>query len=149
MKRNNHIKRNKKTLWSKKEVTVLKIIGLVLLLGIMGSVGSLFWQDYKKQQLLTEMAGTELKHSNVCMAGDAIKLKELKVALIDNKEYWVCCSKCAIKIKHSLTKRYAIDPISNKKVDKSKAIIMQHPLKKEKVLYFETKRNFDIYKSEV
>ncbi|WP_457641510.1 hypothetical protein [Persephonella sp.] len=77
----------------------------------------------------------------VCMVNNRyIGVKQIPVE-VDGKVYYGCCKMCVSRIKNNESIRYAIDPVSKKKVDKAKAFILA--LKEGKVLYFESKENVE------
>lgn len=59
------------------------------------------------------------------------------------KTYYGCCENCKATIQTDAKSRVAIDPHSNKSVDKSKAIIAANEA--GAILYFENRANFDVY----
>jgi YHS domain-containing protein len=59
------------------------------------------------------------------------------------KTYYGCCENCKATIQTDAKSRVAIDPHSNKSVDKSKAVIAANET--GAVLYFESRANFDVY----
>ena len=147
-KYNKNIKK-RNSLWSKKERTGLKIAGYTFLVAILFAVYYLINQDIERKNQLIAMAGKELAHNKVCMVGDVLKFKELDKIVIDGKHYWVCCPKCKAQLLYAYKKRFAVDPVTQKEVDKAEAFITQSPTMKERVLYFETSKNFEIYKTKM
>ena len=72
--------------------------------------------------------------------------KTLSISMI-NKTYYGCSPKATKDLAADSTNRFAIDPISKRKVDKATAVIALHPDKNGKVLYFESKATHNKYVS--
>ncbi|MFL6247253.1 MAG: hypothetical protein ACJ74H_14570, partial [Thermoanaerobaculia bacterium] len=79
----------------------------------------------------------------VCMINDRSMANEQIPVPIDGKTYYGCCPMCKERLVKDEASRYAIDPVSGKKVDKAKAVIGALP--GAAVLYFESKENFARY----
>lgn len=62
---------------------------------------------------------------------------------IGEKVYYGCCKMCVGTLNKDVKSRYAIDPITSKKVDKATALIGAK--KDGAVIYFENQKNFDAY----
>ena len=86
---------------------------------------------------------TIIESKYVCMVNDDVYDAPQIPVLIDGKTYYGCCMGCKAKLENDINTRYAIDPISNNKVDKATAIIGQ--TNSGKVLYFESQENFNKY----
>jgi len=80
---------------------------------------------------------------NVCMINNRSMANEQIPVEIDGKTYYGCCAMCKERLEKDETSRYAIDPVSGKKVDKSKAVIGALP--GAAVLYFENETNLKKY----
>lgn len=80
---------------------------------------------------------------NVCMINNRSMANEQIPVEIDGKTYYGCCPMCKEKLVKDETSRYAIDPVSGKKVDKAKAVIGALP--GAAVLYFENETNLQKY----
>jgi YHS domain-containing protein len=80
---------------------------------------------------------------NVCMINNRSMANEQIPVEIDGKTYYGCCAMCKEKLEKDETSRYAIDPVSGKKVDKAKAVIGALP--GAAVLYFENETNLQKY----
>lgn len=79
----------------------------------------------------------------VCMVNNNFMgVDQIKV-YVEGKIYYGCCADCEVKLKNDEGQRFAIDPVTNEKVDKATAIIGK--LKNNKVLYFSSKENFEKY----
>ena len=83
----------------------------------------------------------------VCMINDRSMSNEQIPVPIDGKTYYGCCPMCKERLAKDEASRYAIDPVSGKKVDKAKAVIGALP--GAAVLYFENQKNFDRYNAGV
>jgi YHS domain-containing protein len=86
---------------------------------------------------------TIIENKYVCMVNDDVYDTPQIPVPIDGKTYYGCCMGCKAKLENDINTRYAIDPISNNKVDKATAIIGQ--TNSGKVLYFESQENFNKY----
>ena len=83
----------------------------------------------------------------VCMINDRSMANEQIPVPIDGKTYYGCCPMCKERLAKDEASRYAVDPVSGKKVDKAKAVIGALP--GAAVLYFENQKNFDRYNAGV
>lgn len=84
---------------------------------------------------------SKVEPKNVCMINDASMAMEQIPVTIDGKTYYGCCPMCKERLEKDENSRYAIDPVSGKKVDKAKAVIGALP--GAKVLYFENIENLE------
>ena len=80
---------------------------------------------------------------NVCMINDRSMANEQIPVEVDGKTYYGCCPMCKERLAKDEASRYAIDPVSGKKVDKAKAVIGALP--GAAVLYFENEANLQKY----
>ena len=80
----------------------------------------------------------------VCMVNDAYMGKKQFDVKFDGKTYYGCCEMCKERIPKDATVRLAIDPYSNKQVDKAVAVIAVTGNNGE-VSYFESKDNYTKY----
>ena len=141
MVRNKNIKNNK-ALWSKNEKRGLNATLLVFLLVILVFLSIPIFKEIENQKVLKNLMNQEIAFQSVCSVSNEIKFEKLNPVKIDNKTYWVCCSRCRAKlISNSNILRFATDPFSNKKLDKATAAIRQNPKNIGTVLYFKTKDN--------
>lgn len=82
-------------------------------------------------------------NENVCMVTNMLfKKKQIPVSL-EGKTYYGCCENCKETLATDSKARTAIDPVSGKSVDKSKAVIAAR--EDDSVVYFENKKNFEAY----
>jgi YHS domain-containing protein len=84
-----------------------------------------------------------VESKNVCMINDRSMANEQIPVEVDGKTYFGCCPMCKERLVKDVESRFAIDPVSGKKVDKAKAVIGALP--GAKVLYFESKVNLERY----
>jgi YHS domain-containing protein len=79
----------------------------------------------------------------VCMINDRSMAMEQIPVEIEKKTYYGCCPMCKERLEKDPESRYAVDPVSGKKVDKAKAVIGALP--GAAVLYFENAENLEKY----
>ena len=84
-----------------------------------------------------------VQSKNVCMINDRSMANDQIPVEIEGKTYYGCCPMCKERLVKDKASRFAIDPVSGKKVDKAKAVIGALP--GAKVLYFESKENLERY----
>lgn len=84
-----------------------------------------------------------VESKNVCMINDRSMANEQIPVEVDGKTYFGCCPMCKERLVKDEASRFAVDPVSGKKVDKAKAVIGALP--GAKVLYFESKENLERY----
>ncbi|MBK3332140.1 TRASH domain-containing protein [Persephonella atlantica] len=80
-----------------------------------------------------------VKPEYVCMVNDRFMGVEQIPVKVNEKVYYGCCKMCIGRLQNNESLRYAVDPISGKKVDKAKAVILKQ--KDGSVLYFENESN--------
>jgi YHS domain-containing protein len=81
--------------------------------------------------------------NKVCMINDRSMAMEQIPVEIEKKIYYGCCPMCKERLEKDEASRYAVDPVSGKKVDKAKAVIGALP--GAVVLYFENAENLEKY----
>jgi YHS domain-containing protein len=86
---------------------------------------------------------TRVESKKVCMINDASMANDLIPVDVDGKTYYGCCAMCKERLEKDAASRFAVDPVSGKKVDKSKAVIGALP--GAKVVYFENEENLVAY----
>jgi YHS domain-containing protein len=87
--------------------------------------------------------GSDLKiveNKKVCMVNNTVFESDQIPVKVADKTYYGCCEMCKSKLSSDPSSRVAIDPVSKKEVDKSKAIIAAGSDKK--VVYFENTANY-------
>jgi YHS domain-containing protein len=77
-----------------------------------------------------------IEHKYVCMITNQAYEKEQIPVGIDSKTYYGCCEMCKETLLKEPDSRFAIDPVSGKKVDKALSVIGTTP--EGKVYYFES-----------
>lgn len=75
----------------------------------------------------------------VCMVNNKLFQKEQIPVVVDGKTYYGCCQMCKKTLNDKPGSRMAIDPVSDKIVDKATAIIGALP--NGTVYYFESEKN--------
>ncbi len=96
--------------------------------------------------LADEGAGDKVvavESKNVCMINDRSMANEQIPVEVEGKTYFGCCPMCKERLVKDESSRFAIDPVSGKRVDKATAVIGALP--GAKVLYFESKVNLERY----
>ena len=90
----------------------------------------------------SDMAYELVANEEVCMRNNSYRAELIPSVSIKNKSYYGCCESCTDYLAKNPEERYALDPISETKVDKALAIIL-HPREKgiSKVYYFSSKEN--------
>ena len=77
----------------------------------------------------------------VCMINDQYLSRDQIPVEVDGKIYYGCCPMCKTRLKKDPTTRYAVDPVSGKKVDKALAVIGVTP--DGTAYYFENESNLE------
>jgi len=86
---------------------------------------------------------TRVASDKVCMVNDRSMAMDQIPVEVDGKTYYGCCNMCKDRLAKDEAVRFAIDPVSGKKVDKAKAIVGALP--GAEVLYFESIANLEKY----
>lgn len=93
-------------------------------------------------------ANDTIAHSKVCMVDDFYQGDFPTVAVSINKTmYYGCSRKAARDLTTIDSLRFAVDPVTKKKVDKGAAIIAIHPGRDGKVVYFGSQETYNKYLS--
>lgn len=82
----------------------------------------------------------KVENSKVCMVTDMVFPRDQIPVKVSGKTYYGCCENCKERLGKDESVRFAIDPISKKKVDKAKAVIAAGA--DGSVVYFENDANF-------
>ena len=90
--------------------------------------------------------GDHVPSNLVCMVNDAYMGKQQLEVPFDGKTYYGCCEMCKKRIRQDESVRYAIDPQTMKKVDKTTAYIVLIADDGE-VAYFENEQNYTAFKN--
>src|SRR5262245_65684946 len=75
----------------------------------------------------------KVQPKRVCMVNNTLFDKDQIPVAVDGKTYFGCCEMCKGRLAEDASIRQATDPVSNKPVDKAKAVIGAKP--DGKVLY--------------
>ena len=86
----------------------------------------------------------QIEAKYVCMINDDSYVKEQILVEVDGKDYYGCCMGCKAKLENDPNSRFAIDPVSGKRVDKATAVIGTAP--NRDVYYFESLENLESFK---
>jgi len=84
-------------------------------------------------------AWQKVDNKKVCMVTDMVFPKDQIPVQVGSKTYYGCCENCKATLGQDEKVRFAIDPISGKKVDKATAMIAAGP--DGSVAYFESDAN--------
>lgn len=79
---------------------------------------------------------TKVEPKTVCMINEQAMGKDQIPVEVDGKTYYGCCEMCKKALAEKAEKREAVDPVTNQKVDKAKAVIAAD--KDGRVFYFES-----------
>jgi YHS domain-containing protein len=79
----------------------------------------------------------------VCMVNDSLFPKDQIPVQVGDKTYFGCCEMCKGRLAGDASVRQAVDPVSQKTVDKATAVIGALP--DGRVLYFENAANLQRY----
>ncbi len=79
----------------------------------------------------------------VCMVNDTVMDRKQIPVKVDGRTYYGCCNGCVAAIKNDPSVRFAKDPVTGRKVDKSKAVIISGP--RGTALYFESMKTAEKY----
>ncbi len=125
------MKITKKTLQNKPLMTLF-FIGTLFL------VASPFQVAASDKHPVTSLV--RLKAQYVCMVNDEGYKKAQTPVVVDGKTYYGCCKMCELQLKKNPSVRFAVDPVSGKRVDKATAVIGMTP--DGRVHYFENEAHF-------
>jgi len=81
----------------------------------------------------------------VCMVNNQRYDKEQIAIEVEKATYYGCCDMCKEKLRNDPKSRFAVDPVSGKKVNKAKAVIGASS--DGKVYYFESVANMKKFKA--
>ena len=118
------------------------VFALALALGLVATAAMSADKNEKKTEDTQDKVVVVLS-KNVCMINDRSMANDQIPVEIDGKTYYGCCPMCKERLVKDESSRYAIDPVSGKKVDKAKAVIGALP--GAAVLYFENETNLQKY----
>ncbi len=87
----------------------------------------------------------QVSNSQVCMVNNKYMDKDQIPVPINGKTYYGCCPGCVANLKSDTTYRFATDPETGERVDKSEAVIIIKPDTKDEALYFRSEANAKNY----
>lgn len=90
-----------------------------------------------------DMSWKIVPNETVCMVTEAYFAKPQIPVKVGGKTYYGCCDGCKKTLTEDRAARTATDPLTKKSVDKATATIAANS--SGKVLYFESKANFEKY----
>ena len=85
----------------------------------------------------------KVESSKVCMINEQFMDKEQIPVEVDGKTYFGCCNMCKERLANDESKRFAVDPVTGRKVDKAKAVIAA--ASDGSVAYFESDATLEKY----
>ena len=85
----------------------------------------------------------KVESSKVCMINEQYMNQEQIPVEVEGKTYYGCCQMCVDRLNNDETSRFAVDPMTKKKVDKAKAVI--GALADGRVFYFESEKSLVAY----
>ena len=77
-----------------------------------------------------------VKSNEVCMVTDRVMGRPQIPVEVDGKVYYGCCQGCKRRLKNDVNLRFATDPLTGRRVDKAKAVIIEGT--RGEALYFES-----------
>lgn len=87
----------------------------------------------------------QVSNRQVCMVNNKFMNKDQIPVPINGKTYYGCCPGCVANLKQDTAYRFATDPETGERIDKSEAVIIVKPDTKDEVLYFKTEINAKKY----
>jgi YHS domain-containing protein len=89
---------------------------------------------------------TPVEPNMVCMVDDGIKGVPQIAVEVEGKTYYGCCPGCVNALKNDRSKRFTMDPLTGREVDKATAYIVPGP--GGRALYFESSETAEKYAAE-
>lgn len=102
--------------------------------------------DEKSGEITNANTLERVENSRICMPMNKLFQDEQISVTIEGKTYYGCCQGCVNKLKKNPATRTAIDPVSEKKVNKAEAVVGANP--DGKVYYFESVANMKKFEPE-
>lgn len=100
--------------------------------------------NQKPKKAATKRAAVKVVKPNlVCMVNNTVFSSEQIPVEVDGKTYYGCCEMCKSRLANDETARHAVDPVTQKKVDKATAVIGAKA--DGSVLYFESEKTLKQY----
>lgn len=90
---------------------------------------------------------TPVEGRMICMVNNKAYAKPQLPVRVHGRTYYGCCSMCKHMLQTDASERSAVDPISKKKVDKSKAVIGR--ASNDAVVYFQNDADLQRYNASV
>lgn len=119
-------------------------LGLVLALALAPIAAFASEAAHDHGKAAAAVAGLKKVESKyVCMINNQVLDKEQIAVEVDGKTYYGCCAMCKERLAKDAESRKAVDPYSNKEVDKAKAVIAADG--EGNVQYFENEANLAAY----
>lgn len=145
-------KKKSKGKWYEFSMNVFAIVGLAAAFIL------IIWSFYRdashekqgEERYLASLPAVQdtIAHSKVCMVDDFYQGDFPTVAVsLNNTIYYGCSRKAARDLTTIDSLRFAVDPVTKKKVDKGAAIIAIHPDRDGKVVYFGSQETYNKYLS--
>ena len=117
-----------------------KIYNITVLFVLFSAIGLFAFAEEKEG---TNSKLTKVEPIKVCMVNDQLFDKDQIPVVVDGKTYYGCCKMCEKTLAEKEEFRVAKDPVSNKDVDKAKAVIGAG--KDGKTYYFESEKTLKEY----
>ena len=87
----------------------------------------------------------QIPNCKVCMVNNKFMATDQIPVPINDKTYYGCCPGCVANLKVDTTYRFATDPETGERVNKSAAVIIVKPDTKDEALYFKSEVNAKKY----
>ncbi len=122
------------------------IIALVSFLGIFVAAAffayrMMFFSPSEVHSEHKTLAYQIVPNNEVCMLNNSYRAEAIPYILIGKNSYFGCCNSCTDQLLKNPEERYAINPITGVKVDKSMAIILRKVDDNSSIYYFNTTQN--------
>lgn len=88
----------------------------------------------------SQQGWSRVENKRVCMVTNAVFPRDQIPVEVGGKTYYGCCQNCKATLANDESVRFAVDPVSQKKVDKATAVIAGSV--DGSVLYFENEGTF-------
>ena len=110
---------------------------ITVLISITGISSEAFAQ--KASEKAVDASLDKVENRFVCMITDKVFEEEQIPVTVNGIKYYGCCNMCVEKLNTQVESRYAIDPISQKRINKAKAVIGADS--DNNIYYFESLEN--------
>jgi len=145
--------RNRRKKGASKELSsnekILSVATLIFFIAILGWFTYLNLKEASHHNRLSKLSvGMEVSNDLVCMVNDTYMGEKQLLVPVDEKDYYGCCEMCVEKLQNNIDNvRYAIDPLTQELVDKATAFIILKSDNSKAVLYFQSGKNYSLYKN--